>query len=314
MNENQLLEEWKKTDPLLTDINGYNKFLEQHRSKQQLVKQYLENEQKIKKIQEQQQERKKQAQQKVRQVENKYYDKAKAIKKVRDDEIALIWEQEDSKTKEEEQKRFDLSKVIAKVDRIIAFLKLQTKLKQKDLTIKDEDVKAYHDRHIESLGYFFDDTYLKIKLFIAENDKPKNKYSLIALGKCLFEGFMNLREYRSYGADVQYHGNNITVVIKEGPDITELKLYLERRRKKLLIDLLETYKQVKEQYESVLAEHEIGDFEPLIEYCCLNCGFFLTKRELNHWGRVGDKCPECGEKTLVKNDGKGRTLSRMEKT
>lgn len=296
MNE-RLLEEWKKRDPLLTDINGYKKFVEKHQAKQHLVQQFLENERKILEIHQQIDEQRNQTTEQERQVRNAYWDRINALQKERDNLIDLLREQQELKRKEADQEVSELSKVIAKVDRIIAFLKL----KEKDLTIKDEDAKVYHDRHIESLGYFFNDDYLKIKLFIAENDKPKNKYSLIALGNCFFtDQLIDLRSYHGYGVNIHYTGRcDIQLVIKEAPDICDLNTYLEKRRKKILAGLLEQYKQIKAEYINVLAEYNLDLFEPLIAYRCTLCGFFLTRREARHWSRLGDKCPECGDNTLV---------------
>lgn len=291
------LTEWKKRDPLLADMDGYTKFVEKYQAKEQLVQQFLENERKTQEIHEQCHEQSKQANEQVRKVKDMHYDKLKVLQEERDGAIALIHEGLGLEREEADREIGELSKVITRVYRILAFLKLKTK----DLTIKDEDVKVYHDRHIESLGYFFNDDYLKVKLFIAENSKPKNKYALVAVGKCFFtEKVMNLRPYHGYGVDVSYTGRcNIQLVIKEAPEICDLHTYFEKWREKILAGLLAKYKLVKAEYLGILAEYNLELFEPLMAYRCTACGWFLTRGEVKRWTRLDDECPKCGKRTLL---------------
>lgn len=208
----------------------------------------------------------------------------KLIEKIRNEQIA-----NEHLTKE---KVFQLSPVIEKVNRILMFLRLK---KVKDLTIKDEEVKAYRGRYIESLGYIFDDDFLKIKLFIMENSKPKNKYSLVAIGKCLFP--YDLAKL-PHGYDIPCHTTGwpeLETVIRDLPTIEELKRFWDphKQKQKILKQLLGNYRTIKKEYLETIKVHKIEDFKELIKYFCEKCGYFYTKNDIRRV-RSSQETYQCG--------------------
>ncbi|MBA7703306.1 hypothetical protein ES703_112088 [subsurface metagenome] len=195
--------------------------------------------------------------------------------------------------RDQKQKEIEgLEVVINQVSRIIDFLRLET---AKDLAIDDDDVKPYRDRAKENLGYLFDDDYLKIKLFIVGNGKPKNKFSLIAMGRCLFgEHLLKLRY--EYGADVHTgHGYNIVVVIRDMPSVAELQPWLEdSRRQQLIIGLTGGYEKVKAEYLDVIGKYTPEDFKELMTDHC-GCGYFYTIFDNIRRSDEPALCPRCGK-------------------
>jgi len=221
-----------------------------------------------------------------------YRPKIQQLEGVRDQathEVQDKYEQvRDRKQKEIE----GLQVVINQVKRILDFLMVDT---GKDLAIDDDDVKPYRDRAKESLGYLFDDDYLKIKLFIVENDKPKNKFSLIAMGRCLF-GEDLLQLSRGYGVPVHTSfGYNIEVVFRDAPSVEELKTWQELPRAgTLFFELKGDYEKVKAEYLDVIAKYTSQDFKELMTDLC-GCGYFYTIFESIHRPNETVKCPRCGQ-------------------
>jgi len=191
------------------------------------------------------------------------------------------------------QKEIDgLYVVVNQVKCILDFLRVDT---GKDLAIDDDDVKPYRDRAKENLGYLFDDAYLKIKLYIVENDKPKNKFSLIAMGRCLFgEHLLKLRREYSTGVHT-WHGYNIEMGIRDMPSVAELQPWLtDSRRQQLIISLTGDYEKVKAEYLDVIGKYTPEDFKELMTDHC-GCGYFYTIFDNIRRSDKLAPCPRCGQ-------------------
>lgn len=225
-----------------------------------------------------------------------YEPKIDALKRERDDKVGEVQRQAEAAENLKTQEIIELNKPILQVKRILEFLKLDN---SRNLTIDDEDIHGYRDRHIEGLGYFFDDNFLKVKLYIIENDKPKNKYSLVAYGKCLF-GEDLLKLIYSYGLPGYTHGRyELQAYLKDFPTIEETKTWLQKNRDKL--ELSSDYETVKREYLEVIEQHKIKDFEEFIFIKC-PCGFFFTTFDRENYAShywVNATCPRCNLKLEV---------------
>ncbi len=196
----------------------------------------------------------------------------------------------------------NLQTVIDHVSRILDFLRLDTTT---DLSIADDDIKPYdrYDHRLkESLGYFFYDDYLKVKLFIIENDKPKNKYSFIALGKCLFyEDLLKLP--KSYGLPCYTNGfYGLETVIKDFPSVAEAKNWLNKNKARLNF-LLGDYDRVKKDYQDTIQNYEVDDFQELLIAHC-QCGYYYTEFERHHISFRDNtiECPRCKSILTIFNE------------
>jgi len=269
---------------------------------EELVRNYLENNHQLKLICNKQEELRKQVLKQIRELEYDIYQpRIRALYDERDAKIQELREKKDEKISDGDKQIDTLLPVISKVDRIIAFLKV----KIVDLTIADTAVNTYGDNYCESLGYLFDDEYLKIKLFIAENSKPKNKYSLIAIGRCTFNEHLCKLPY-SYGLPTYEHGwYSLKQQIIDRPTIKELKEYLQKWKTKILSQLTGNFAEIKKEYEEVLQTYTSKDFEALKQYVCKKCGFFYTSKEISSISiRNNVTCPNCRENMVKIETGR----------
>lgn len=221
-----------------------------------------------------------------------YQPMIRGLENERDKKITDIKQQADFDYQQKRDRIIELNKPVHQVERILEFLRLDTK---KCLTIKDDDIKTRNTDYKEAIGYYYKDEYLKAKLYIVENGKPKNKYSLVIFGKCLFhEGIIKLpRHYVSgcYTLD-RYE---LEVSLRDFPAIDEAKAWLEKVRDKL--DILDTYQVVKQEYIETKAQYNRCQFKDFIVLKC-KCGFFYTTFDISSY-RTGyfetDEvtCPRC---------------------
>lgn len=229
---------------------------------------------------------------------------------------------EETKEKYEKKAEAEIDeqyKAIAKVNRILYFLKVNNNIrnrikdyhKKEWLAFDGKEIKAYKEREIKRLGTFYKDDYLKINLFIVENDKPKNKYSLVAVGRCFFgdtDSDRILKLPYHYGVNLNTAGNgySITATIRsDTPTIREQQEWLNKNKSSNNFSLngfLQKYKAVKQEYEEVINKYSIDDFKALIKHRCSKCGFFLTERQSDGYSIIlrEKKCPNCDTKGVFK--------------
>lgn len=194
---------------------------------------------------------------------NIYRSKIKQLQDERDKKLNTIEQEIDEREKQIDKNINRLNEVTIYVDRIISFLKLD---RNKNLNISDKDIRSYRNYrsgHIESVGYLFNDDLLKIKAFIVETPKPKNKYSLYLYGKCLFNSSMIKFSY-SYGLEVNENDQyEIRADLFSCPTIEGIKQYLKKYKDKILKSEIEQYKKVKKEYLQALQDHTLKDFKEL---------------------------------------------------
>ena len=210
------------------------------------------------------------------QVEREYRDKIWELEQQKREAINKIEDTQKTVIAQYDQQIEGHHQVVATAHRILECLSLD---KSADLTIADDgiEISKWVTPHCESLGYLFDDDYLKIKVFIVGNRKPKNQYSLIAMGKSIFTE--DLIKYRhDYGIDVinSYRGFSVVVSIKDMATIAELKDYYDKHKGKLLTDIVDEYHEVKAEYLEVIGNYNVKDFQELITWTCPKCDKFHT--------------------------------------
>lgn len=108
-----------------------------------------------------------------------------------------------------------------------------------------------------------DDKYAKIQAFIVDNDKPKNKYSLIVVGKSIFqeELFKGSRHPYWYGYGCHVSNNNIIIGLQDRPTKEELISYFEKNKAKTLKDYLEEHRQIEKEYEETIRQTDNKEWE-----------------------------------------------------
>lgn len=158
-----------------------------------------------------------------------------------------------------------LSEPLKKVRRIINFLECAAE--REDITIDDEKLKptrGYQD-FFEPLGFLIDDEFLKVKLFIFENRRPKNKYTLAAIGKCAFPE--SLTEWRKhYGNDFstyQIGRAEVEETLFVAPTVEAIKERLEKDRDRYVTRCKQNYDDVKTEYLETSENYSLEDFRVL---------------------------------------------------
>jgi hypothetical protein len=241
----------------------------------ELIKQYKENEAELKKISEQLDKDKEKLQEEVYDIKYKEYDeKIEALKKERDDKIKKL---KDSFDKEREQpsqeKKDELSEVIKKVGRV--FMLFDVIKGDKDTNFKvynfdyprNEKGEIIRDEKqeitINPMEVLQDDKFKKIAVYVYENRKPKNKYSLAVIGRTIFSDKYLLYEVRNYGLDVREYGANIISVLKDMPTQQELLEWYKKNKANILKDYLEKHKVVEQEYSEALKLYEVKEWKIL---------------------------------------------------
>jgi len=117
------------------------------------------------------------------------------------------------------------------VGRILYFLKLQL-----DVSWEEEKLSAYRDKQLVRLGPLYQDEYLDVRLYAVENRRPKNRYTLVAIGRCTFRGSGYddrrgdiLELPYTYGCDVNCHGSRANIIQEfiHLPTIDDIKKFAE---------------------------------------------------------------------------------------
>jgi rubrerythrin len=243
-----------------------------------------------------------------------YRPKIRAIEEERDEACEKVKKTGESVIIEKRETITKLMEPVNQVKRILEFLRLDTK---QDLNITDDDVKQYDrygEKYRENLGLVYDDTYLKVRLFIMENEKPKNKYMLVIIGKCLFDNGLGdrplLKLPHSYGLNLSSPwGSAPQDILKESSSVKELKAWWKAKGFPNLsfarVQWLNDYLAVKEEYENILANYKLNEFREFLTYKCPACGYFHTIFE-SYYLRDGEviTCPR--DQIAMKDVTKGQ--------
>ena len=214
--------------------------------------------------------------------------KVQAAGKVTEDEI--------------DKQAHELMEPVRKVERILEFFRLDTRV---PIDITDEDVKIsdrYKERYRENLGLVFDDPFLKVRLFVLENDKPKNKYILVLIGRCLFDTGLGdrplLKLPRDYGLSIsEPWGSAPQHILKEAATVKELHTYWTSHGFSK-VPWVADYVAVRAEYEHILKTYRVTDFNDFLTWMCPECGYFHTIFE-SYYQREGEvmTCHRCDKKT-----------------
>lgn len=205
-----------------------------------------------------------------------YREKIKRIENERDNAIHAVEVTRDKAIAEKDKEIQDHYALIQQTKRILEMLSLN---ENKPLAIGDDEAKlSYYGTESlgESLGYLLDDDYLKIKLFIITNRKPKNRYSLIALGRSLFnDALIKYPDIYIDNLNDLHSRFRLRTILQFAPTPDELKAWLAKHPM-ILKDTLERYNQVKLEYLATKQEYTTDDFKELITWICPQCNNFKT--------------------------------------
>lgn len=234
-----------------------------------IIKQYIKNHTEIVRLTDKRDMAVRELNTQKQNVKGIHQEQIEKIEEKRNNIINAIEKQKKAIEQEINAKIGSLQEIKEKVYKIMAYLKIDAK---KDLTLNDNDfeVHGHGNEYSEGLGYLFNDNFLKIKLFIVENNKPKNKFSLIAVGETIFatqriynKEITPLNLFYDYGVFLHYTKSGYPALkqnIKDLPTIEELKAYLNRNREEILARCKGNYDVVKQEYLEALKNFSTENF------------------------------------------------------
>lgn len=237
--------------------------------KKREVEQYLENMEKVTKIEGEIKVVDGISSYKTSKIHDKFSNIISNIKKEEDNITADIESRSNKKHKLLTMDKDRLYEEINVIRAKLKYLKHKKEIENTALQFNEKEIKAhetYRDYYFEKMGVLYKDDYILIKLYIAENEKPKNKYSLFAYGKTKFpEEILDLPY--SYGLPTRDSDCycNIKASIKDLPTIEELKEYIKRNKDKILESFLSRYKFVRDEYLATINNYSLSDFKDIFK-------------------------------------------------
>ena len=230
-----------------------------------VVEGYLKNQKEIAKISKKAEASERAVKTEMQELNDEFYKKEREL----DDEKSRRQAVQNNKLKtveaETKETLTPLWEHVKKVKRIIALLRIAETI-QPVKDIEDGDITTHREEYLEWLGCLFKGDYLTIRLLITENKKPKNKYSLLAYGRCAFEDQTLLKKCYSYGLPNlkdNRGGFNVTHELGSFPTIPDAKAYAQKSANMPLKQFIDDYVKLKAEYMDVTATYTLSDFEQI---------------------------------------------------
>ena len=257
-----------------------------------LIQEYKDNLARIETLSREKEDLRKKKDKESNQISYDYRDKIYALERERDDKVNTIKAAFTDQDNAKETEIVKLRETPAKVERIINFLKIKSEV----VTCEDSNIYNRHGS-IEPLGLLFSEDFLKIRVFIVENRKPVNKYTLCFYGDVLFPETIIKPPY-GFGLPSDYHKRpDLALAIKDFPSTKQAHEYFEKNKGTLLCsDIREfvlQYQAIKAEYLEVIATYKLQDFRPLFIIECKHCGFVVTEMGSHSLSIKKGLCPHC---------------------
>lgn len=132
----------------------------------------------------------------------------------------------------------------------------------KDLTFdvyyysdRDENgnyISEERKRSIKPIDTIVSDEFKVINIYIAQNKKPTNKYSLFAAGRTIFNDENLIMRLRNYIQCCHTDHCNIELILKEMPTEEGLKLWYEKNKSNILKEYLEKHTEMESEYKETV--------------------------------------------------------------
>lgn len=203
--------------------------------------------------------------------------------------------EETTKTKVDE-----LSSPIHQTERIIYYLKRHGKTPDQKCF---DSVKNLENEHLELLEKYSDDC-MSLQMFLTENGRPTNKYSLAIVGHSILGGSRYNDEkilelphgYFGWRNNFDISGENIKIDAKQFKTIDDAKKYcIKNNIKTILKKFFVQYDVVKSEYDEAISKYTISNFEEIIRERLL--AYF--KRSSYRESEIKETAEKLGIKTNV---------------
>lgn len=245
------------------------------------VAQVFAQQEKIKQLSEERDKVKETMSTEIGRVQDKYRDQIWDLEHKRNEDVHRLEEARDAFVKGMDLGISIQYRVIGQARQILEYFRVP---KQAILTIGDPKMSQYAEQYVESLGYLLDDDMLKVKIFIVGNRKPKNKYTLAAIGRSVF-GEPLIKFPQSYGLEISFEEsrhNSLEMILRDAATPAELKDYfnyhLAPSHKNIprLSEVIEEYRKLRTDYAEAMQNYRLEEFGPLLTWHCPHCNNFRT--------------------------------------
>jgi len=216
-------------------------------------------------------------------------------------ELEAIWDKRKQFDREESaieqlynQKSEDIDKdkhslivsLVSKKDAVHRIIKLlEVREKFKPISLADGEVRVHDGKFLEWCDWIHEDDYLKIRSVIGENDKPVNKYSVVAYGRCIF-GEPLIKLPFSYRISLNESRMHIAQELGSFKTITEAKDCIAKKKGQVFQDTIKAVEALKAEYLDVIGKYKLSDFEELFEYHCTECRAKFKTIPENHEKKI----------------------------
>ena len=194
----------------------------------------------------------------LRAIRRKYIDLEEELRREGADALSAVQAVKDQESKETTAEITRLSEPLQTVKRVLLFKRIQ---KNGDDAVGHVEVRAYHNKESLIIGSLSDTPTLVIDAVLAENGKPKNKYSLLVVGMATFGGMMESQKY-GYSAPVDTKGRcNIRMSIRDFPTKGELYAWYEKHKAGILADYIKEHQEIEAEYREVVVKCNTPEWE-----------------------------------------------------
>lgn len=147
----------------------------------------------------------------------------------------------------------ELRKPIKELKKIVSLMHLLKQGKQ-DLNLVAYNYYYGDKKYVELVDTLVDDKCLNLRVYMYENRKPKNKYTLCLAGASIFYDNDLINYPHDYGCDIHFENRNVSIIVnlKEAPTKQELLNWWNKNKNRTFwnseehAELVKLYEWVKE--------------------------------------------------------------------
>jgi len=234
-----------------------------------MVTQYSKNKKEIASLRKAQEKLEEEQEEKISKIKERYRDVIRELENQQYIETGKLQEIQDSAKKDTDKKTEELLSPISQTDRIVYYLKRNNLNPD---TKCFESVKNRQDEHLELLEEY-SDSCISLQMYLTENGRPINKYSLAIVGHSILgenrydsEKILELPYgYFGWRNSFDFSGGNIKVDAKQFKTIEDAKKYgMKNNIRSILKNFFKEYDTVKSEYDEANSKYAIADFEEIV--------------------------------------------------
>jgi len=231
-----------------------------------MISAYNKNTKSIADLRESHETLEKQNREKITEIRERYHKTISDLENQMHIETGKIQDDTDETDKKTDSEIGELQKIIQKTERITYYLK--RKYHTPD-TKCFESIKNHG--HMEFLEKY-SDGIMSLQLYVAENGRPTNKYSIVIVGDCILggndykESILKLPyQYTGWRNGFDCSGNNIQVTPRHFKSIQDAKQYCAKNGIcQILKEFFAEYEKAKSEYDEANSKYCLADFEEII--------------------------------------------------